>query len=136
MSMDAYRWALTWDNIKPTEKLVLILIADHYNDKSHRAWPSVERLAKQGCMHRSTVMRAIAGLQEAGLIEVEPWVRADLGGQLNNRYCLPLYDPASNRATRLPVVAYASFTNDGSKEYDTFPHEFHHGEKVPGHAAA
>lgn len=135
MSMDAYRWALTWSDLKSPEKFVLVMIADHYNDKAHRAWPSIELLAKETCLHRSTVMRAIRTLEDAGLVLVEPWVRANSGGALTNRYCLPLYDDKSVRAQRLPVVAYASFGSDGKRSYDTFPHSFQHGEEVPGYAA-
>jgi predicted ArsR family transcriptional regulator len=112
-----------------------VMIADHYNDKVHRSWPSVERLAKETALHRTSVMRALKNLDEKGLIEIEPWVKADLGGRLNNRYCLPLYDAESRRAKHLPVVAYATFNNDGTKEYDTFPHQFRHNEEVPGYVA-
>jgi DNA-binding transcriptional MocR family regulator len=135
MSMDAYRWALTWDGLKSPEKFVLVMIADHYNDRVHRSWPSIERLANETALHRTTVMRAIKQLEAHGLVEVEPWVKADLGGALNNRYCLPMYDPQSVRAKRLPVIAYAAFNQDGQMEYDTFPHQFRHGEEVPSYAA-
>lgn len=135
MSMDAYRWALTWDGLKSPEKFVLVMIADHYNDRVHRAWPSIERLAKETALHRTTVMRAIKTLEQLGLVEVEPWVKADYGGALNNRYCLPMYDSQSIRAKRLPVIAYAEFNQEGQIEYDTFPHQFRHGEEVPGYAA-
>lgn len=135
MSMDAYRWALSWGGLKANEKFILILIADYYNDGAHRAWPSIERLAKTACMNRTTVMRAIKGLHEQGLLEVEPWVRADTGGALTNRYCLPLYDPGSVRAERIPVVAYAEFDHTGKLRYDTFPHKLEHGEEIPSYAA-
>lgn len=135
MSMDAYRWALTWDGLKSAEKFVLIMIADHYNERVHRSWPSIERLAKETALHRTTVMRVIRKLEENGLVEVEPWARADQGGALNNRYCLPMYDQKSVRAQRLPVVAYAGFNQNGQIEYDTFPHQFQHGEEVPGYVA-
>lgn len=135
MSMDAYRWALTWDGLTSPEKFVLVIIADHYNDTVHRSWPSVERLASATALHRTTVMRAIKGLEGHGLVVVEPWVKADAGGALNNRYCLPMYDPKSTRAKRVPVVAYAEFNDNGQMVYDTFPHQLHHGEEVPGYAA-
>ncbi|QYF98108.1 helix-turn-helix domain-containing protein [Microbacterium sp. PAMC21962] len=135
MSMDAYRWALTWNGLTSPEKFVLVMIADHYNDRVHRSWPSIERLANETALHRTTVMRAIKKLEGHGLVEVEPWTKADAGGALNNRYCLPMYDPQSQRAQRLPVIAYAQFNEDGVVEYDTFPHQFRHGEEVPGYAA-
>lgn len=131
--MDAYRWALTWDGLTSPEKFVLVMIGDHYNEKSHRAWPSIERLAKSTALHRATVIRAIKSLEDKGLVEVEPWVKADKGGALNNRYCLPFFDPLSQRAKRLPVVAFVTFNPDGDIEYDTLPHHFRHDEEVPSH---
>lgn len=135
MSMEAYRWALTWTGISSSEKFVLVLIADHYNDKAHRSWPSIERLAKESQLHRSTVIRCIKSLQDEGLIEVEPWVRVDTGGALNNRYCLPLYDPKSQRAKNLPVRSFSAFDQNGRMEHDTFPHKLRHDEEVPGYVA-
>ncbi|MGK0740735.1 helix-turn-helix domain-containing protein [Leucobacter sp. Z1108] len=135
MSMGAYRWALGWDGLKSSEKFVLVMIADHYNDKVHRSWPSIERLARETALHRTTVMRAIKLLETHDLVHVEPWVRADMGGSLTNRYCLPMYDKKSQRAQHLPVVSYANFDNDGQREYDTFPHQWQHGEEVPSYAA-
>lgn len=133
--MDAYRWALTWDGLTSAEKFVLVMIADHYNDEAHRSWPSIERLAKETALHRTTVIRAIKTLEKNGLVDVEPWVRADYGGKLNNRYCLPFYDPKSQRAKRIPVIAYADFNHEGKIQFDTFPHQYEHGEEVPGYAA-
>jgi hypothetical protein len=135
MSMEAFRWALTWNGLTSSEKFVLVMIADHYNDRAHRAWPSIARLANFTALNRTTVMRALKGLEEKGLIETEPWVRAEAGGPLNNRYCLPLFDPRSRRAAHLPVIATKAFNNDGTVEFDTFPHQFEHGEEVPGYVA-
>ena len=135
MSMDAYRWALTWDGLTSPEKFVLIIIADHYNEKVHRAWPAIDTLAKQTALGRSTVKRALKRLDDAGLIQIEPWRRDGSKRPLNNRYCLPMYDPRSERAKNLPVVVYAEFTKDGKRTYDTFPHAFQHGEEVPSYAA-
>lgn len=135
MSMGAYRWALNWDGLKSSEKFVLVMIADHYNDEVHRSWPSIARLAQETALSQKTVKRAIKTLALHEVIEVEPWVKADYGWNLNNRYCLPLYDPKSKRAKKLPVIAYADFDGDGRMEYDTFPHQFRHGEEVPGYAA-
>lgn len=135
MSMGAYRWAIGWEGLRSSEKFVLVMIADHYNETVHRSWPSIERLAQETALHRTTVMRAIKYLEEHQIVQVEPWVRADLGGSLTNRYCLPLYSKESKRAKHLPVVAYAGFDNDGKIEYDTFPHKFEHGEEVPSYAA-
>lgn len=133
MSMDAYRWALTWGDLKSPQKFVLVMIADHYNDDAHRAWPSVERLSHLTGLHRTSVLRAIGELEDKGLVLIEPWVRQGLGGRLNNRYCLPLYDPQSVPAKRLPVRALKSFGDDGKVQFDTYDHNLEHKETVPSY---
>lgn len=138
MSNAAIKWALTQPaaELKPTEKFLLVLVCNYYNEKAHRAWPSVERLAAEGAMHRTTVMRGLKRLDELGLIQIEPWVDATTRRAMTNRYCLPWHDPHSERAEHLPVLANKSFDRDEQTvSFDTFAHEFEHGEKVAGYAA-
>lgn len=111
--MAAYRWALSWSGLSSPEKFVLVVIADHYNESAHRSWPSIERLARYTALGRSTVKRAIKRLEEEGLLEVEPWRRADTEQALNNRYCLPLFDPESIRSATLPVRFVSSRQSAG-----------------------
>ncbi len=136
MSMEAYRWALTWNGLSSPQKFVLVMIGDHYNEDVHRAWPSIERLANETALSRRTVIRAIQVLEEEGLVQVEPWVRADHGGKLTNRYCLPGYDSRSVCAKHLPVVAEKTFDHNGNVTYDTTPHWLKYDEEMSGYAAA
>ncbi|QZY52715.1 helix-turn-helix domain-containing protein [Leucobacter tenebrionis] len=136
MSMGAYRWALGWVDLKSSDKFVLVMIADHYNDEAHRSWPSIKRLAMETQLSERTVIRSIKFLAEHEVIEIEPWVHADTGKSLTNRYCLPMYDKKSRAAKNLPVRAWADFDPvDGKITYDTMPHQFKSGEEVPGYAA-
>lgn len=68
MSVDATKWA--WSlSISPTRKIVLLSMADRAGE-SHVCWPSVARLEADTCLDRKTILSAIAGLEELGLIVV------------------------------------------------------------------
>jgi hypothetical protein len=119
MSMDAYRWALTWTGLTSPEKFVLVMIADHFNPDVLRAWPSRKTLAVETALSVSTISRSIAALEKEGLVEVEPWVNASTGSQMSNRYCLPLFNEKSTRALQLPVKVYGGFGPGGKWEYES-----------------
>ncbi|KJL46240.1 hypothetical protein RS84_02867 [Microbacterium hydrocarbonoxydans] len=133
MSIGAFRWAKEQEGLRSSEKFVLVMIADHYNDEVHRSWPSIERLADETGLNRTTVMRCIKALETGGFLKVEPWARAYDGGRLNNRYCLPLYDVESKRAKRLPVLSHKYFNNEGKVRFDTWEHTYKHGEEIPAY---
>jgi biotin operon repressor len=83
MSIKAVAWALEQklggDGIA---KLVLIGMADRYNDEYGYAWPSIEWLAIAADCSQRTVMRKVQKLEEIGFVSVER--RANKG----NRYTL------------------------------------------------
>jgi len=69
MSLSASKWA--WgQQVSPSEKLVLLAIADFASDDGGNAYPSVERVAKMAGLSTRTVIRAIGSLVEAGLLAV------------------------------------------------------------------
>jgi hypothetical protein len=115
VSNEAINWVKTWTTeISSTEKFVLFIIADYYNPKQHRAWPGVPRIAADTNLSERSVRRQIAALEGRGLIDIEPWVNRRTGGQMSNRYCLPLFDPQSIRAEMLPVYHDAQ-SNEGER---------------------
>lgn len=68
MSLDATSWA--WkQQITPTQKLVLLSMADRANEE-HRCWPSTARLEADTGLDRKTIYRCIAAMEEAGLLRV------------------------------------------------------------------
>ena len=71
MSIKAVSWALEYDLGDPIAKLVLIGIADKYNDERGFAWPSVSWLATAASCSERTVRRKLAVLQERGLIDID-----------------------------------------------------------------
>jgi hypothetical protein len=119
--MGAFRWAKTWgsDELTSTQKFILVMIADHYNDGEKRAWPSISTLAAETCMSVSTVTRGLRHLERLQLIQTETWVKAGTEMRMHNRYCLPLYDPES--ITRGKVEGAGGFDADGQWMVDAEP---------------
>lgn len=68
MSIDATRWAWSQQEIKSTDKLVLLSLADRAGE-DHECYPSSERLALDTCLNLKTVKTAIKRLKELGLVE-------------------------------------------------------------------
>jgi len=106
LSIEAFRWAKTWGELTSAQKFVLLMIADHYNDRWRRSWPSIATLARETSLGESTVKRSIRALREMGLIEVETWFDASTGKNMSNRYCLPLYDDRSVASTKPRAGTY------------------------------
>lgn len=103
--MAAIRWARTVRNLDASDKLVLLLLADHADDAG-LCWPSVAGLAEDGCMGERTVQRALNSLVAAGLV-----AREGNGGRgLTRRYTLSLdasgkVSPDAERVTNRHPIA-------------------------------
>ena len=69
MSIKAMTWAFDQRLDDPTAKLVLLGIADKYNEDKGFAWPSIERLALMADCTERTVSRKIKFLEELGYIK-------------------------------------------------------------------
>ena len=62
---------LCWPiQIPPTQKAVLISLADQANDHGS-CWPSISGIAERTCFGRTAVIEAIKWLEQAGLISME-----------------------------------------------------------------
>ena len=132
MSLAALSWALRRDGIRPTEKLVLLALAD-YADRNNECFPSITTLAATVGVHKSTVQRSLSTLVDAGHIAKNVRTRPD-GSQTSNSYTILLggsvdamggqhqCDPKepSNRGTSVtnvtepPLVPFSDFK-------DTYP---------------
>lgn len=121
INTDCERWAFTFRAEMTTNELfVLVIIAQHYNEAEHRSWPSVATLMDLTRLSRSTVFKVLASLQAKGLIQVEQWYQTDAVydvRQVNNRYCLPLYD-ALSVASPKPVRVMRDYEQSGRVNYD------------------
>jgi hypothetical protein len=60
-------WAWDAEGLSPTQKLVLVKLADNANDDGY-CWPSLPYLMKHTCLSNSAVRTAIRQLEEAGLV--------------------------------------------------------------------
>ena len=112
MSIEASKWVWQQD-ATPTEKLVLLVIADHANAEGANAYPSVERMAHMTGLSTRTVIRAVAALVRARLLIVRK-VRGR--GNAYNTYLLAIkgkvtpchlegdtmsHDPSFNRQIKI-----------------------------------
>ena len=71
-------------SLPPTQKLVLIVLADFYNEESGKAWPSQETLCRLTSLSRATINRALRELNKKGHITV--WKERSSGQYPHNVY--------------------------------------------------
>ena len=74
-------------DLSPSDKLILILLANNANDETGDCFPSQSYLAKRSGLSRGSVNRVIKRLVIAGLVDIIPQYRDD-GGRRSNRYRL------------------------------------------------
>lgn len=68
MSVKCTVWAWGIKNLKGTQKLVLLALADTANDDGE-CWPGIERIADKCCISRSSLIQIITKLVDMRLIE-------------------------------------------------------------------
>lgn len=61
-------WAFGVDDLPPTQKLVLVALADNAADPSGKAWPSKGELIRKTGLSQATVYRALAELKRRELV--------------------------------------------------------------------
>jgi biotin operon repressor len=72
MDYFGYIRAIRVSDLSSHARFTSIMIASHYNFKDNKpAWPSIETLAKETGLSKSSVKRAIKELKEAGFLEVK-----------------------------------------------------------------
>lgn len=67
MSVQAIAFAFAAQGLSPTEKLVLLALAN-YADENMRCWPSQRRLAHDTGLSKRTILRSLAALEERALL--------------------------------------------------------------------
>lgn len=87
MSLIAISLTIQQKIADPLAKFLLLLLADRHNGDTGECFPSIPRLTEDSGMSRSTVIRKLQWLQEAGF--VTPVARTRNGGsQASNNYVL------------------------------------------------
>jgi Fe2+ or Zn2+ uptake regulation protein len=105
MSIKAVSWAFDQQIKDPLAKLVLIAVADHINESTGDAWPSVERLEQMTCASRSTVIRKLKLLETSGFLQrTKRFNKTDL-------YSLNLVGVTQTGVTQTPLEVSHRHTN-------------------------
>ena len=81
--------AMKQTGLKPAAKIVLYWLADHHNGETGACFPSLKTLEAECEMNRSTIVRHLTALEEAGLISRIRRTR-DNGSQTSTTYLLKL----------------------------------------------
>ena len=77
MSVKLLSWVLEevpqkHPTLDPTARLILLILADHFNDHEGAAWPSHGRVAKMAGVTEETVRRHLRNMEELGLVSSKP----------------------------------------------------------------
>jgi hypothetical protein len=106
--------SMVWDapELTPSEKLVLLALADHSNDEG-MSYPGKASLARKTSLCKRTVDAVVAKLAERGLLDVLVAQGANRHGGISNRYLIKtakLNPPAAiaPRATTAPATVAAA----------------------------
>lgn len=86
MSWKALDWSITIEVSTPIERLVLMLLANRANEKLV-CYPSIRKLVSESGAARSTVLKALRKLEDAGLIARVAQYH-ESGARRSNRYLL------------------------------------------------
>ena len=93
------KWAFDQQTKDATAKLVLVAIADHFNeDLGYSEWSSYSRIAKIGCCSEKTVQRKINELVAVGFIN-----KVQRGFSKPNVYYLPIYEVYKKKQEMLHI---------------------------------
>lgn len=90
MSYKALNWAWELEELRSSQKFVLIALADMADDK-HSCFPGQDRLAAMTGMSVDTVSRAVRALERRGLLRRVARRRAN-GYRTSDRYFLQVDD--------------------------------------------
>jgi DNA-binding MarR family transcriptional regulator len=106
MSLPAHKAA--WRaKLQAVDKLVLLCLADHA-DHFGRCWPSIARIGELCGVHRSSVMRSLKALEQAGHISIERTFGRP------NRYVVQALDSGTSRTERPVAESDGLLTATGS----------------------
>lgn len=82
MSLDISKLVWSYKDLRGSEKLVLLAIAD-YADKSGFCWPSIDTIADKAGLKRRQTQTIVASLEKAGYLKID---RPKTGRTHTSRY--------------------------------------------------
>jgi len=106
--------------LKPADKLLLLALADHANDKGE-CWPSRSTLARKTSMSIRTVQRSIKNLQDAGYLTVQNRASSEKG-LMSNLYTIKL-DPSDKMTLPPSDTMTLPYGQDDPTPRDTMAHK-------------
>ena len=110
MSIQAVAWVLEHSESRQAPRLVLLAIANHADATGRNAWPSVEQIAREARVGRSTVFECLPKLVELGELKITPGGR---GPRSTNVYQIqmegsgiqtPESEIRTHKGSEIPVV--------------------------------
>jgi len=72
MSVRVMSWVWEQSKAEPTDRLVLLAIADCANDAGAEAYPSMATLVKKTGLHERSVQRSVKHLVDIGELSIQP----------------------------------------------------------------
>lgn len=117
MSAKLVGWALEQPDLDVQERLLLVILADHFNDQEGAAWPSQQRIAKIMGISDRQVRRIQVQLLNKEYLEVE-----QRAGQ-SNLYRMRTPDTAvlpTPDVDVLPPRTYMSYTPDTAVLHNSY----------------
>ena len=115
MSLESLNLALKTQNLSPTRKLVLVVLAN-YADEHGSCYPSYKHISKiVGLKDPKGVQRIIKEFEQSGLLRIEHRITEDRG-QTSNRYHLTFNRTPLGAVTPPPRAAVPSNTKEDTKE--------------------
>lgn len=88
MSLEAVDWALSVKNVSPTQKLILICLADQAGPNG-TCWSSQSTVSEYSGLSRETINRNLSDLEKRGLIQ-SIHRRDQAGGEIAKTFVLNL----------------------------------------------
>lgn len=126
MSWKATGYVKELTGMSRSEKLLLMILSDYYQEEEHCAWPSISRLARETLLKERHVYKLIASLEAKGFLKVTH----QQGGRTTNRYTFPGYTPVPKTGDVLQDRGALSSRSNGtvieqeedisSRTWDTF----------------
>ena len=114
-------------SLSPTEKLVLLKLADHAGDDGCHSFPGITRMVRECCVSRSTVQRILKRFVSRGLLIVEAYEKGGRGHATSYRIDLERVSHADTLSVkgvideRVSPETVKGVTDDdkGCHNYDT-----------------
>ena len=101
-------------NLPYREKWTLTILANYYNEKIGKAYPSIETISKNAGLSRSSIIRALTSLKKQGLITVKKRRRSGRFSQ--NVYDIHLVPSSHVSASDMAKNSSAEFQRDNLPE--------------------